>query len=181
MKTQFRRKYMVLAILLVLSLTVLISCDSDNTSVNQSSVAQAGTSASSTTKTNQPSKSANQTKKTNPTEAKTTQPETTQPQTTQPKTTQPQTTQPQTTQPITEPPQTAAPIQTPEPTPAVTAAPAETIAPQPQEEPIESYVWIPRTGKKYHSNSNCSNMKQPRQVSISEAKSLGYEPCKKCY
>lgn len=44
-----------------------------------------------------------------------------------------------------------------------------------------SMVYIPKTGKKYHSNSNCSNMKNPRQVSITEAKRRHYEPCKKCY
>ena len=42
-------------------------------------------------------------------------------------------------------------------------------------------VWIPRTGSKYHSNSSCSNMKNPRQVTVDYAISLGYEPCKKCY
>lgn len=44
-----------------------------------------------------------------------------------------------------------------------------------------SMVYIPKTGKKYHSNPNCSNMKNPRQVSITEAKRRHYEPCKKCY
>lgn len=42
-------------------------------------------------------------------------------------------------------------------------------------------VWIPRTGSKYHSNPNCSNMKNPSQVSKDQAVSMGYEPCKKCY
>lgn len=42
-------------------------------------------------------------------------------------------------------------------------------------------VYIPKTGKKYHSNPNCSNMKNPRQVSLSDAKSKGYTACKKCY
>ncbi len=36
MKKQFRKKYIGLVILLVLSLTVLISCDSDNTPSNHS-------------------------------------------------------------------------------------------------------------------------------------------------
>ena len=44
-----------------------------------------------------------------------------------------------------------------------------------------SMVYIPKTGKKYHSNPNCSNMKNPRQVSITETKRRHYEPCKKCY
>lgn len=42
-------------------------------------------------------------------------------------------------------------------------------------------VWIPRTGKKYHCSSSCSNMKNPSQVTKSEAISMGYTPCKKCY
>ena len=42
-------------------------------------------------------------------------------------------------------------------------------------------VWIPQSGSKYHSRSGCSNMKNPTQVTQSEAESMGYEPCKKCY
>lgn len=50
-----------------------------------------------------------------------------------------------------------------------------------EEEPSGPMVWIPRTGSKYHSNSRCSNMKNPSQVSKSEAVNLGYDPCSKCY
>lgn len=42
-------------------------------------------------------------------------------------------------------------------------------------------VWIPKSGKKYHRNSSCSNMKNPSQVTIEKAQSLGYTPCSKCY
>lgn len=42
-------------------------------------------------------------------------------------------------------------------------------------------VYISQTGSKYHCQPNCSNMKNPRAVSLSEAQSQGYEPCKKCY
>ena len=42
-------------------------------------------------------------------------------------------------------------------------------------------VWIPNSGSKYHARSNCSNMKNPRQVTQEEALQRGYEPCKKCY
>ena len=45
----------------------------------------------------------------------------------------------------------------------------------------EQMVWIPKTGKKYHSKSTCSNMKNPDKVPISEAKRRGYEKCKKCW
>ena len=43
------------------------------------------------------------------------------------------------------------------------------------------YVWIPSTGSKYHSHASCSGMRSPRQVSISQAVSMGYSACKKCY
>jgi len=44
----------------------------------------------------------------------------------------------------------------------------------------ETMVWIPKSGKKYHSTSTCSNMKNPSCVTLSEAKSRGFTPCKKC-
>ncbi len=43
-------------------------------------------------------------------------------------------------------------------------------------------VWIPTNGgKKYHSKSSCSGMKDPIQVSKSEAIRQGFTDCKKCY
>lgn len=45
----------------------------------------------------------------------------------------------------------------------------------------EQMVWIPQTGKKYHSHASCSGMKNPTEVTISEAKNRGYTPCKRCY
>ena len=42
-------------------------------------------------------------------------------------------------------------------------------------------VYIPQNGSKYHSNPNCSNMKNPTAISLSEAQARGYQPCKKCY
>lgn len=42
-------------------------------------------------------------------------------------------------------------------------------------------VWIPNSGSKYHSYSGCSNMKNPQQVTKTEAENQGYEPCKKCW
>ena len=44
-----------------------------------------------------------------------------------------------------------------------------------------SYVWIPRTGSKYHSRSSCSNMKNPSNVKKSDAIARGYEPCSRYY
>lgn len=45
----------------------------------------------------------------------------------------------------------------------------------------EQMVWVSRTGTKYHSDSNCSNMKNPSHMTQSEAESLGRTPCSKCY
>lgn len=42
-------------------------------------------------------------------------------------------------------------------------------------------VWIPKSGKKYHSHSGCSGMKDPTQVTKEEAEDRGYTPCKKCW
>lgn len=61
--------------------------------------------------------------------------------------------------------------ESPEPTPAETE--------QPQSR--DTMVWIPKSGSKYHSDPECSNMKDPTQVSLSQAESLGYTPCKKCW
>ena len=48
-------------------------------------------------------------------------------------------------------------------------------------EPTEKMVWIPKSGTKYHSSSSCSNMKNPTQVTKSEAIAKGYGPCSKCH
>ena len=45
----------------------------------------------------------------------------------------------------------------------------------------EATVWIPQSGSKYHSNSSCSNMKNPTQIAKSVAINRGYTACKKCY
>ena len=46
----------------------------------------------------------------------------------------------------------------------------------------EEQVWIPtKGGKKYHSKSSCSGMKDPEKVSLSTAKDRGFTACKKCY
>ena len=42
-------------------------------------------------------------------------------------------------------------------------------------------VWIPQSGTKYHSNSSCSNMKNPSQIKKSQAEARGYTACKKCW
>ena len=46
----------------------------------------------------------------------------------------------------------------------------------------EVMVWIPTNGgAKYHSRSGCSNMKNPEQVTKSEAINRGFGPCGRCY
>ena len=45
----------------------------------------------------------------------------------------------------------------------------------------EQMVWVSRTGKKYHSNQNCSNMKNPDHMTQSDAEAKGRTPCSKCY
>ena len=53
--------------------------------------------------------------------------------------------------------------------------------PEPKPTPTETKVWIPSSGTKYHSKSSCSNMKNPTQVTKSQAESRGFTPCKKCW
>lgn len=75
---------------------------------------------------------------------------------------------------------TTSPIVTTRPVttkPAITDKPVTTTA---YEEKIEM-VWIPSSGTKYHSRSNCSGMKSPRQVSLEYAQGLGFSPCKRCH
>ncbi len=69
------------------------------------------------------------------------------------------------------------PTPTPIPTPVPTPAPPVTDNNTPQAQ----YVYIPKSSKKYHSNPNCSNMKNPGKITIERAQQLGYTPCKKCY
>ena len=49
-------------------------------------------------------------------------------------------------------------------------------------DPAESRsVWITKSGKKYHSTPNCSQMRSPVEIDLLEAIEKGYEPCGKCY
>ena len=59
------------------------------------------------------------------------------------------------------------------------AAAAQTVS---TSKKTEEMVWIPtHGGKKYHSKSTCSNMKDPEKVTLSKAKQKGFTACKKCY
>lgn len=96
------------------------------------------------------------------------------------KATETTTTAPSTTQaPTTAPPTTTTPPTTKAPT---TAPPTTTAPPAVAAESEAGKVWISESGTKYHSRSSCSNMKNPRLVTIDEAVAAGHaEPCKKCY
>ena len=44
-----------------------------------------------------------------------------------------------------------------------------------------NYVWISRTGTKYHLYPSCSNMKTATLICKDDAEEAGYEPCSLCY
>ena len=47
---------------------------------------------------------------------------------------------------------------------------------------FEYYVWIPTNGgSKYHCRSGCSGMKNPQEITESEAIARGYSPCGRCF
>ena len=79
---------------------------------------------------------------------------------------------------------------TTQPTEESTEAPTQkpTSAPVPIEKETQAsnenadfMVWIPQSGKKYHSNASCSGMNNPSKVTQEEAEEMGYTPCKKCF
>lgn len=64
-------------------------------------------------------------------------------------------------------------------TKATTSTSTETVS---ASDTTESSVWIPnKGGTKYHKKSSCSNMDNPSNVSLDDAKAAGFTPCKKCY
>ena len=52
---------------------------------------------------------------------------------------------------------------------------------QPTPQQDELMVWIPRTGQRYHSRANCSNMRNPSHVTVTLARELGYTRCSRCW
>lgn len=86
-----------------------------------------------------------------------------------------------TAEPTVEPTAEPTPEPTAEPTIAPTAEPAPDPAPAPASaEESQEMVWISKTGKRYHSNPDCSGMKSPRQITLEEAKQRNLTPCKNC-
>ena len=45
----------------------------------------------------------------------------------------------------------------------------------------EEYVYISRTGSKYHGRPQCGRMKVSTRVTLSKAEAMGLGPCMKCY
>lgn len=60
-------------------------------------------------------------------------------------------------------------------TPQVVSAPATE-----PDEPVGTIVYITKTGEKYHANG-CRHLSQSKiEVTLDEANSMGYDPCKVC-
>lgn len=76
---------------------------------------------------------------------------------------------------------TLAPAIKVETTPTQTQTDEPEVESESESTPSEPMVWIPKSGSKYHSKSSCSNMKNPTQVTESEAQAEGYTRCKKCW
>lgn len=86
------------------------------------------------------------------------------------------------------------PVASPSPSPSPTPSPSPSSSPIPSSTPAETVtqpadnnnvtqsviVYITASGKKYHSNPNCSNMKNPIAVTLEEAQKTR-TPCSKCY
>ena len=66
-----------------------------------------------------------------------------------------------------------------------TAEPPENASPEnatsENEHSITVFVAASGNGTKYHSYSSCSGMKSAAELTLEEAKSLGYSPCSKCW
>ncbi len=45
----------------------------------------------------------------------------------------------------------------------------------------KTYVYVSKSGSKYHSKADCSNMKNAEKMTLKEAKNRGLSPCKRCY
>ena len=97
-----------------------------------------------------------------------------------------------TTKPTNKPAATSTPKPTSQPTATSTPKPTNTPTPKPTSKPkppVETTkdtsdygtCWITERGKRYHSTSTCSGMKDPIQTSIGNAKDLGYSACGKCW
>lgn len=63
----------------------------------------------------------------------------------------------------------------------VTKPPLPTATPEDRIRDADAqYVYLPMSGSRYHSNPQCSGMKDAREVTIDAAKQQGYMPCARC-
>ena len=67
-----------------------------------------------------------------------------------------------------------------QPMPTATPTPEPTATPEPAEAK-PTMVYIANSGTKYHRLSSCSGMENPTEVTLEQAESWGYTPCKRCY
>lgn len=107
-------------------------------------------------------------------------------QTPETKATEPSTTAAPETEPETEPEtrQETPPETAQETQPETVPETQQETQPETEAPAVESsgtMVWIPESGKKYHSKSTCSGMENPTQVTLEQAIAWGYEPCKRCH
>lgn len=59
--------------------------------------------------------------------------------------------------------------------------PGDDPSPTPAQSADGDVVWVSQSGTKYHSTPSCSGMKNPKELTLSQAQSKGYTPCKRCY
>lgn len=77
---------------------------------------------------------------------------------------------------------TVLPVETTENLEVVDAAGSSGVIVPTETETVGDLVWVPTNGgTKYHSNSTCSNMIDPIQVSLETATANGFEACKRCH
>jgi len=70
-------------------------------------------------------------------------------------------------------------VTAPVPKPSV-VTPVKPTAPTTPAAPIDSVVYVTKTGTKYH-RANCSSLSQSKiEIKLSDAKAKGFEPCDKC-
>lgn len=73
-------------------------------------------------------------------------------------------------------------VQTKQMQPASNTVPSTTVSQETSSSaPSGDTVWISESGKKYHSKASCSGMKNPSEVSLSDAQAAGRTACSKCY
>lgn len=65
--------------------------------------------------------------------------------------------------------------------PTPTEVPEQSYTRAVAESPQERLVWITKTGKRYHSRSNCGSTKTAWQVTLEEAERKGLTRCGKCW